>query len=129
MPPPLAEIAKRAPDRNAAVVDAHATGGYSYQQIADYFGVHFTTAGRIVSERQVMSTEEKRDIARPGLPLLVGHGPMASELHNGAYSISTDKSRIDLSVVHGFLSSSYWSPGVPLEIVQRAVEHSLCFGI
>ena len=48
MPPPLAEIAKRAPDRNAAIVEAHATGGYSYQQIADYFGVHFTTAGRIV---------------------------------------------------------------------------------
>jgi REP element-mobilizing transposase RayT len=47
-PPPLAEIAKRAPDRNAAIVAAHATGGYSYQQIADYFGVHFTTAGRIV---------------------------------------------------------------------------------
>lgn len=47
-PPPLAEIAKCAPDRNAAIVAAHATGGYSYQQIADYFGVHFTTAGRIV---------------------------------------------------------------------------------
>lgn len=44
----LAEIAKHAPDRNAAIVAAHATGGYSYQQIADYFGVHFTTAGRIV---------------------------------------------------------------------------------
>ncbi|OIO78240.1 MAG: addiction module toxin RelE [Hydrogenophilales bacterium CG03_land_8_20_14_0_80_62_28] len=47
-PPPLAEIAERAPDRNAAIVAAHATGGYSYQQIADYFGVHFTTVGRIV---------------------------------------------------------------------------------
>lgn len=47
-PPPLAEIAKRAPDRNAAIVAAHATGAYSYQQIADYFDVHFTTVGRIV---------------------------------------------------------------------------------
>jgi hypothetical protein len=47
-PPSLAEIAKRAPDRNAAIVAAYATGGYSYQQIADFFGVHFTTAGRIV---------------------------------------------------------------------------------
>lgn len=27
---------------------AYATGGYSYQKIADYFGVHFTTVGRIV---------------------------------------------------------------------------------
>lgn len=47
-PPPLAEIAERAPGRNAAIVAAHATGGYSYQQIADYFGMHFTTVGRIV---------------------------------------------------------------------------------
>jgi putative transposase len=47
-PPPLAKIAKRAPDRNAAIVLAYATGRYSYRQIADFFGVHFTTAGRIV---------------------------------------------------------------------------------
>ncbi|MBS61743.1 helix-turn-helix domain-containing protein [Salinisphaera sp.] len=26
----------------------HASGGYSYAQIADHFGVHFTTVGRIV---------------------------------------------------------------------------------
>ncbi|MDT8385239.1 MAG: transposase [Gammaproteobacteria bacterium] len=47
-PPPLAEIVSRASDRNTAIIAAHATGGYSYQQIADYFGVHFTTVGRIV---------------------------------------------------------------------------------
>ncbi len=50
-PPPLEEIEKCSPDRNAAIITAHATGGYSYQQIADYFGVHFTTAGRIVRGR------------------------------------------------------------------------------
>ena len=47
-PPPLAQIEKRSPDRDAAIVAAYATGGYSYQQLADYFGVHFTTVGRIV---------------------------------------------------------------------------------
>jgi transposase len=30
------------------MIAAHASGGYSYQQIADYFGVHFTTVGRVV---------------------------------------------------------------------------------
>jgi REP element-mobilizing transposase RayT len=48
IPPPLAQIEKLLPDRDAAIVAAYATGGYSYQQLADYFGVHFTTAGRIV---------------------------------------------------------------------------------
>ena len=47
-PPPLANIERRAPDRNKAIVAAYATGGYSYQQIADYFGMHFTTVGNIV---------------------------------------------------------------------------------
>lgn len=47
-PPSLAEIENLSPDRDAAIITAYATGGYSYQQIADYFGVHFTTVGRIV---------------------------------------------------------------------------------
>lgn len=47
-PPPLAEIARHAADRNAAIAAAYATGGYSYQQLADYFGLHFTTVGKIV---------------------------------------------------------------------------------
>ncbi|MEJ1959996.1 MAG: transposase [Nitrosomonadales bacterium] len=47
-PPPLAEIERHSQDRNTAIVAAYATGGYSYQELADYFGIHFTTAGRIV---------------------------------------------------------------------------------
>ncbi|HRD73924.1 MAG: transposase [Dechloromonas sp.] len=46
--PPLSEIAIAHASRDAAMVAAHRTGEYSYQQIAEYFGVHFTTVGRIV---------------------------------------------------------------------------------
>jgi REP element-mobilizing transposase RayT len=49
-PPSLAVIERQASDRNAAMIAAHATGGYSYQQIADYFGVYFTTVGKIVRD-------------------------------------------------------------------------------
>jgi GNAT superfamily N-acetyltransferase len=45
------------------------------------------------------------------------------------YTITTDKSRLDIEAVHAFLSQSYWSPGVPLEVVRRAVENSTCFGL
>ena len=46
------------------------------------------------------------------------------------YTISTDKSRLDLSFVHHFLSTqAYWCLNVPMEIVRRSVEHSLCFGV
>jgi putative transposase len=46
--PSPAQIDKRAPDRNSAIKQAHATGAYSYQAIAEHFGLHFTTVGRIV---------------------------------------------------------------------------------
>jgi N-acetylglutamate synthase-like GNAT family acetyltransferase len=45
------------------------------------------------------------------------------------YMISTEKSKIDLEYVHGFLTRSYWSPGVLIEVVKKAMKGSLCFGI
>jgi len=48
----------------------------------------------------------------------------------GEYEISTDPARIDLDVTHRFLSDeAYWSPGVPREIVERAIGNSIVFGI
>lgn len=46
--PPLKAIADAHEDRRAAMAAAHASGEYSYQQIAEFFGVHFTTVGRAV---------------------------------------------------------------------------------
>jgi GNAT superfamily N-acetyltransferase len=46
------------------------------------------------------------------------------------YLISTDPARLDLDLVHRFLSEeAYWSPGVAREIVERSIEHSLNFGV
>jgi GNAT superfamily N-acetyltransferase len=55
---------------------------------------------------------------------------MHEEWHKDEYTISTERGRVDLSVVHRFISEeSYWGQGRPLEVVRRAVEHSLPFGI
>ena len=45
------------------------------------------------------------------------------------YIISTDKGRLDLAVIHDFLSHSYWAEDIPLAVVQRSIQNSLCFGI
>lgn len=45
------------------------------------------------------------------------------------YTITTDKRRLDLHAIHLFLSQTYWSPGIPLAVVKRAIENSLAFGI
>jgi len=46
-----------------------------------------------------------------------------------AYEISTDAARLDIDAMHAYLTRSYWSPGIPREIVERAARHSLCFGV
>jgi len=48
---------------------------------------------------------------------------------SGAYEISTDPARLDVAAIHAYLTRSYWSPGIPIGIVERALRHSLCFGI
>jgi GNAT superfamily N-acetyltransferase len=55
--------------------------------------------------------------------------PAIMECRRGECLISTDRERVDLDVVHGFLTNSYWAKGIPRDIVARSIEHSLCFGI
>ena len=45
------------------------------------------------------------------------------------FTISTDKNKIDLGYVHRFLSQSYWSPGIEMGVVKKAMKGSLSFGI
>jgi GNAT superfamily N-acetyltransferase len=45
------------------------------------------------------------------------------------YSISTDKSKLQLDVIHGFLSKSYWAKDISPEKVKLSIEHALCFGV
>jgi GNAT superfamily N-acetyltransferase len=47
----------------------------------------------------------------------------------GEFLISTDPARLDLDVIHGFLTNCYWAKGIPKDVVVRSIEHSLCFGI
>jgi GNAT superfamily N-acetyltransferase len=46
----------------------------------------------------------------------------------GRYVVSDDPSRLDVKAMHAYLRRSYWSPEVPLEIVERAARGSLCIG-
>jgi GNAT superfamily N-acetyltransferase len=45
------------------------------------------------------------------------------------FTVTTDPARMDLSVVAGFLSSSYWAAGIAVERVARSVANSLCFSL
>jgi ribosomal protein S18 acetylase RimI-like enzyme len=43
--------------------------------------------------------------------------------------ISTEQGLLDLEVVHGFISQSYWAKDIPQALVERMLKNSLCFGI
>jgi GNAT superfamily N-acetyltransferase len=79
-------------------------------------------------EHHVGFIEEKR--AALGLG---PSGPPADRhvvARRAGFLVSTDPSLLDLALIHGFLSGrSYWAGGIPLEVVRRSVEGSLCFGL
>jgi GNAT superfamily N-acetyltransferase len=54
---------------------------------------------------------------------------MTQEWRRGEYLISTDKRRLDLPVIHNFLTTSYWAADIPIETVKESIEHSLAFGV
>ncbi len=54
---------------------------------------------------------------------------MAVENRRGEFLISTDPARLDLNVIHEFLTNCYWAKGIPRDLVARSIEHALCFGV
>jgi GNAT superfamily N-acetyltransferase len=45
------------------------------------------------------------------------------------FTISEDKTKLDVEFIHRELAESYWSKNIPRHIVEKGIEHSMCFGI
>jgi len=54
---------------------------------------------------------------------------MSDHWQRGEFTISTDKSLLDVKVIHGFLTTSYWATGRTIETVRRSIDNSLSFGV
>jgi len=52
-----------------------------------------------------------------------------STWRRGDAVVDTDPERLDLAMMHAFLTQSYWARGRDLEELRVAVEHSLPFGL
>ena len=47
-----------------------------------------------------------------------------------AYAFTSDTSKVDVALVHRWLSEeSYWAKGIPLDVVRRSIANSICFSI
>jgi len=54
---------------------------------------------------------------------------MRFEHYRNQFTVSADPSKLDVEAIYDFLSHCYWSEGIPRETVERAIDHSLCFGL
>jgi GNAT superfamily N-acetyltransferase len=45
------------------------------------------------------------------------------------YTLTDDQAAIDVGATHAYLTRSYWSPGIPLETVARALANSFCVAV
>jgi len=51
------------------------------------------------------------------------------EWSNGDYVLSDDKRRLDLDAIMGLLAMSYWANDRPRNVMDKAIQHSVCFGL
>ena len=52
------------------------------------------------------------------------------EWHTEQYTITTDKTRLDVGMIHHFpYTTAYWAIGRPMSVVRKSIENSLCFGL
>ena len=54
---------------------------------------------------------------------------MIYEINKGKYLISTDKRKLQIKIIHGFLVKAYWSIGISKARIKKAIHGSLCFGV
>ena len=48
----------------------------------------------------------------------------------GDYTISTDRSRLNIDLIHDFISNrSYWGSGRARNVIERSIENSMAFGV
>ena len=56
--------------------------------------------------------------------------PQTVNWQQNGYTLTTDERLIDRQVVYEYLNKeSYWAQNIPMQIVQRSLDHSLCFGV
>ena len=52
------------------------------------------------------------------------------EWHREKYTISTDKTILDVGMIHHFLyTTAHWAIGRPMSVVKKSIDNSLCFGL
>jgi mannose-6-phosphate isomerase-like protein (cupin superfamily)/GNAT superfamily N-acetyltransferase len=138
--PGLSVIEERMPPATAEVLHLHAharqlfrvLSGVARFELPD--GVAEVRAGEALEIAPRLSHRIRNDGPEP-LELVVVSQPTtrgdrveleAPRAQGQGIEITTDPGRVDPVAAHAFLRGAYWSEGIPLGIVQRAIAGSVC---
>jgi GNAT superfamily N-acetyltransferase len=58
-----------------------------------------------------------------------GPSEEVKQYQKNGFVVSTNRERLDIELIHNFLTNCYWAKGIPRETVARSIENSLCFGV
>jgi GNAT superfamily N-acetyltransferase len=83
----------------------------------------------VSSEHPSIYNPARRDPNHEITALIRGIDGAQREWRRGANLISTDKRRLDVDAIHGYLVRSYWAERIPRSVVELSIENSLCFGL
>ena len=50
---------------------------------------------------------------------------MPHEWHRDGFTVSTDPARLDLDMLHAFLSASYWARAIPRDVMERSIANAI----
>jgi GNAT superfamily N-acetyltransferase len=51
------------------------------------------------------------------------------DFKKNGFTITTEKEKLDIDLIHSFLNRTYWAEGISKETIRRSIEGSLCFGV
>lgn len=51
------------------------------------------------------------------------------ERRRGDLLVSTERARLDIDLIHRVLAGTYWAGGIPRDVVVRAIDGSIAFGL
>jgi GNAT superfamily N-acetyltransferase/uncharacterized damage-inducible protein DinB len=120
----VARVLKLVPEQAWQRTAVHSEGGLvTLRQLVLHATRHLTHHVRFIDEkRQALAATSANATA------VVRHPHEVAR--RGDLLISTDPALLDVPMIHDFLANrSYWAAGRPLEVVRRALENSLCFGL
>jgi GNAT superfamily N-acetyltransferase len=125
----VARVLKLVPVEAWRRTAVHSEGGLvTLRQLVLHATRHLKHHARFIEPKRQALAAGSNAPHRPGVT--AGAGDPHEVGRRGNFLISTEPGLLDVPLIYDFLANrSYWAVGRPLDVVRRALDNSLCFGL